>query len=191
MPQDMEPLIKLALERRPELADLRAKLEAAQALLEAAQGDYWPSLNAEGRYVWADTELPLDSAWQAGVMLKWDLFSGFLTRGQVSQARAELKRIQAQIKERELKVRQDVSQAFLYLHQASESIDSAALGLKQAKENLDLAQGRYRTGVGDALEFSDAQVLFTQAKSVLVQANYSYLQALAELERAVGGGPLP
>lgn len=190
MPDDLDRLNKLALKRRPEIANLKAKLMAAQASLDSAQGGYWPSLNAEGGYSWADTDFPMDSAWQAGVTLQWDLFTGLRTKGQVDEARANLMKLKAQIRDQELLVSQEVSQNFLDLHQASESIDTAALGLKQAEENLALAKGRYRTGVGNAIEFSDAEVLLTQAKSVLVQASYSYLQALAALERAVGGGPL-
>lgn len=190
MPDDLERLTKMALERRPELADFKAQLLAAQADLESAQGGYWPSLNARGGYDWADTDFPLESAWQAGVWLQWDIFTGFLTKGQVDEARANIMKLKALLKDQELLVSQDVSQNYLNLHEASESIDTAALGLKQAEENLALAKGRYRTGVGNAIEFSDAEVSLTEARSTLVQANYSYLQALAELERAVGGGPL-
>lgn len=190
MPNDLDSLTTLALERRPEIANLKAQLMAAQANLDSAQGGYWPSLNAQGDYTWADTDFPLDSAWQAGLVLQWDIFTGLRTKGQVDEARAGIMKLKAQIKDQELGVSQEVSQSFLNLHEASESIDTAALGLKQAKENLALAKGRYRTGVGNAIEFSDAEVLFTQAKSTLVQANYSYLQSLAELERAVGGGPI-
>jgi outer membrane protein len=190
MPDDLDRLNKLAQKRRPEIANLKAQLMAAQAGLDSAQGGYWPSLNAEGGYTWTDTDFPLDSAWQAGLVLQWDLFTGLRTKGQVDEARAAIMKLKAQIKKQELSVSQEVSQYYLNLHQASESIDTAALGLKQAKENLALAKGRYRTGVGNAIEFSDAEVLLTQARSVLVQANYSYLQALAELERAIGGGPL-
>lgn len=190
MPDDLGRLTKLAVENRPEIANLKAQLMAAQASLDSAQGGYWPSLNAEGGYGWTDTEFPLESAWQAGLVLQWDLFTGLRTKGQVDEARAGIMKLKAQIKDQELSVSQEVSQYYLDLHQASESIDTAALGLKQAEENLALAKGRYRTGVGNAIEFSDAEVLLTQAKSVLVQANYSYLQSLAELVRAVGGGPI-
>ena len=190
MPEDLKHLTKLALERRPEIADLKAQLMAAEADLKSAEGGYWPSLNARGGYDWADTTFPLESAWQAGVWLQWDLFTGLRTKGEVDQARAGINKLKARIRGQELSVSQEVSQNFLNLHEASESIDTAALGLKQAEENLALAKGRYRTGVGNAIEFSDAEVLVTQARSTLVQANYSYLQALAELERAVGGGPI-
>jgi outer membrane protein len=190
MPEGLKRLTKLALGKRPEIANLKAQLMAAQANLQTAQGGYWPTLNAEGAYGWADTDFPLDSAWQAGLMLQWDLFTGLRTKGQVDEARANILKLKAQIKDQELLVSQDVSKYYLNLHEASESIDTAAVGLKQAEENLALARGRYRTGVGNAIEFSDAEVLYTKAKSTLVQANYSYLQALAELERAVGGGPL-
>ncbi len=58
--------------------------------------------------------------------------------------------------------------------------------MKQAQENMELADGRYRNGVGSALEYSDAELVLTQARSNLVQASYQYHQQMAELDHAVG-----
>ena len=51
---------------------------------------------------------------------------------------------------------------------------------------MELAQGRYGTGVGDAIEFADAELTLTVSKNDLVDASYGYLQNLARLEHAVG-----
>jgi len=58
-----------------------------------------------------------------------------------------------------------------------------------AAENLRLAEGRYKAGIGDLLEFNDAQLLFTQNQSDLVVTYYTYLTALARIERAAGLTP--
>jgi outer membrane protein TolC len=58
--------------------------------------------------------------------------------------------------------------------------------VKQAQENMDLADGRYRNGVGNAIEYSDAELALTQAKSNLVLTAYQYHQQVAELDHAVG-----
>jgi outer membrane protein TolC len=51
---------------------------------------------------------------------------------------------------------------------------------------MDLADGRYRNGVGNAIEYSDAELALTQAKSNLVLTAYQYHQQVAELDHAVG-----
>jgi outer membrane protein len=61
------------------------------------------------------------------------------------------------------------------------------VALRQAKENLAMAEGRYNAGVSDAIEFSDAQVLYTESRSALVQSIYTQYKAFAQLAYAVGG----
>ena len=191
--EDLDRLISEALLLRPELEQLAALAKAAQAQLQSARGGYFPSLSAGGSYGWESTEFPLNSAWMVGVNMNWELFPGLKTYGEVGEAKANRTKLQAQMRQVELQVIQDVSQAFLQSNQAVESIKTAGMALEQAQENMELAQGRYRTGVGDAIEFSDAELSLTQAKSDLVQATYDYLEARADLDHAVGrqdGTPL-
>ena len=86
-----------------------------------------------------------------------------------------------------LSVIEEVTRAYLAVHEAEEAIYTAETALRQARENLDMAEGRYRAGVSDSIELSDAQVLYTESKSSLVQAVYEHHKALAGLEFAVGG----
>jgi outer membrane protein TolC len=50
-----------------------------------------------------------------------------------------------------------------------------------------MAEGRYKTGVSDSTELTDAQVLYTESRSSLVQAIHEHHKALAGLEFAAGG----
>ena len=186
LPGKLEPLLVEALERRPETASLKASVAAARGYLESAQGGYWPSLDASGAYTYSNSDFPLDNAWEAGVSLSWALFSGFLTQGQVNEARAQVRQRQARLKELELAIGEEVEQAWLVLRETKERIEVAQTALDAAMENFRLAQGRYENGVGTAIEFTDAQVARFQAASDLVRARYDYLQAFAALERAMG-----
>ena len=185
---NLDFLIQEAQMMRPELVRLSALSKAAQAQLQSARGGYFPSLNAEGSYGWESTEFPLDSAWMVGVNLEWELFPGLQTYGEVREAKANRYKLLAQVRQIELQVIQDVSQAFLQSNQALETIKTAEIALEQARENMELAEGRYRNGVGDAIEFSDAELSLTQARNDLVQATYDYLEARADLDHAVGRG---
>ena len=79
-----------------------------------------------------------------------------------------------------LEVRQDT----LNLQQAAESIRVAEKGVQQARENLELAEGRYNTGVGNIIELTDAQASRTTAEANYVQALYAYKTTVAALEKA-------
>jgi len=186
LPAKLEPLVAEALKQRPEAASLQAAIKASQGRLESARGGYWPSLDAQGGYAFADSDFPLDKAWTAGVSLNWSLFSGFFTKGQVSEYLAQMRQRQAQFRDLELSIAQEVEQTWLVLKESAERIGVAETARENAEENFRLAQGRYESGVGNAIEFTDAQVSQFQARSVVVQTRYEYLQAYAALERAIG-----
>ena len=57
---------------------------------------------------------------------------------------------------------------------------------KQASENLELAEGRYETGVGNVIELTDAQTQRASAEADRVRALYDYQVAVAALEQAIG-----
>lgn len=60
--------------------------------------------------------------------------------------------------------------------------------LKNARESLDLAEGRYEAGVGLSLEVTDAQVAAAKSETDYVQALYDYQLAAARLAKAMGKG---
>jgi outer membrane protein TolC len=60
--------------------------------------------------------------------------------------------------------------------------------LQKARENLDLASGRYEAGVGPYLEITDAQLSAINAETDRIQALYDYYLAVARLLKATGRG---
>jgi outer membrane protein len=190
-PPELKTLIDLALKQRSELTALKAQTMSAEADLIYAKRSAYPSLNAKGSYNYSGADSPLDHEldhrWQVGISLNWLLFTGYRQTGQVSESEANVKRLNALYENQILSVIEEVTQAYLTVHEAEEAIKTADTALRQAKENLDMAEGRYKTGVSDSIELSDAQVLYTEFRSSLVQAVYDHHKALAGLEFAVGG----
>jgi outer membrane protein TolC len=74
----------------------------------------------------------------------------------------------------------------LELERARQSIGVAERAQRQARENLELAEGRYRTGAGNVIELADAQAQRASGEAEYVRSLYAYRIAVAELERAVG-----
>jgi outer membrane protein len=190
-PTQLEPLLEEALKARSEVLQLEAQIQAAEAHLHSSQGKYWPRLTGVANYGWENSEFPLSETWQFGAQMSWSIFNGFQTQGEVAETKARINQTRAQLDQTRLQVIQQVSQAYLGLDAAEQSIATSEVTVRQAQENMDLAEGRYRTGVGDAIEYTDAQVSLTSAKNTLVQATYIYLQALVDLDRAMGRGPRP
>jgi outer membrane protein len=57
-----------------------------------------------------------------------------------------------------------------------------------AKVRLQLAEGRYQTGIGNIIELSDAQVGLTAASTQIVSADFQLATARAQLIQALGRG---
>ena len=190
MPDSLDTLLQTAEVNRPGLKEFQFLIQAAESSITQARGDYWPTIDAVGDYNTFETDLPsLSDQWQITARLNWEFFSGFETEGKVAEATAQLREVQAGLRDFELEVTRDVTDSYLRADENREGVDIADQTVELAEENLRLAEGRYKAGIGDLLEFNDAQLLYTQNQSNLVITYYNYLTALARIDRAVGVTP--
>ena len=185
-PIDLESALKRGYEYRPDLASARYKREAALRSVDLARSGYYPELSGSAGYGWTGQDFPLNDRWTVGASVNVPIFSGFLTRSQVSEAKANLMSAQANEESVRQSIRSDIEQSYTNLIQAREGIDLADLAVKQAKENRELAQGRYAAGVGNAIEVTDALVSEISARTSYDNALYAYRLAIAQLERSMG-----
>jgi outer membrane protein len=199
LPQ-LEAAQTTALKNRPEMLKAQADIQAAQSHLKTEQSSYLPTLSANGAYNWVHgttqmgtfNGIPLQGdiqdSWNAGVMLSMPLFEGGLTKGRVSEARANELSLEAQRDALRQSILLEVNQAYADMESAAARIAVMESSLKSARESLDLAEGRYRAGVGPSLEVTDAQVAAAKAETDHVQALYDYQLAAARLAKAMGKG---
>jgi outer membrane protein TolC len=185
-PIDLATALSRGYEARPDLVSATAKREAAERSIDLARTGYYPVLSGNAGYGWTGQDFPLDKQWTVGAALNFPLFSGFLTRSQVEEARANL--IVAKANEDNIRqgIRFEVEQAYYTLKNAREGIVLAEVSVEQAKENRELAQGRYEAGVGNSIEAADAVVLEINSKTANANALYYYRLSIANLERAMG-----
>ncbi|MBI3015135.1 MAG: TolC family protein [Candidatus Tectomicrobia bacterium] len=180
-----------AEQNRPELKSLKAKRQSAEDSLKLSRTNFFPTLTGNAGYGVSGKEFPLNRTWNFGAVLSFDLFSGFETREQVAEARANVENVKSQEENLRLGIRREVQQAFLNLQEAQERVRVGELVVRQAQENLELARGRYQAGVGTLLEETDARVSLTNAQTTYVQALYDFRTAQASLEKAAGVAPAP
>ena len=174
----------LAYANRPELKSLAALERADIERIKAIEKDYLPKLTLNSNVTWSGSRYPLQETWNFGGLVNLSIFNGGLTTAQVGEAKANLDNLRATEDATRQNVTLEVRQALLNLRQAAESIVVADKGLQQARENLTLAEGRYKTGVGNIIELTDAQVSLATAEASRVQALVGYRTALATLERS-------
>ena len=190
IPASLNELLQKAADQRPDLTRAERKIDSAESILTVAESGYWPEIGAMGSYNTYDTELSnLNDQWQVGIGIDWELFSGFRTTGEVTEAKSNLRSTRAQLRDIQLNAIQEVTDSFHRAEEKRESVFLAEKITKLAKENLDLADERYKTGLGDMIEFNDAQIRYTDSQSNLVTTFFDYNTALANLENATGFFP--
>ncbi|MDD5712200.1 MAG: TolC family protein, partial [Smithellaceae bacterium] len=187
-PQEMsfEEILGDAYQRRPDLLSLRKKTEAQERTVDLSKKGYYPTLSGSAAYGFGGQDFPLQNGWNVGAAVNVPIFSGFSTRYQIDQAKANLTIQKANEEALRQSIYMDVKQAYLNLQAAREKIGAADLAVKQATENYDLANGRYNAGVGSPIELTDALVSLNNAKTAYVGALYDYKIAQANLEKAMG-----
>jgi len=181
-----EGALSTAFTNRPDLKSIIAKRKAAEESIALARANYYPTISGNAAYNVFGTDFPLSSGWSIGAAVSFPIFSGFLTKHQVDEAKANLNVIKANEESQRLSIFLDVQQAYLNLKEAGERVPTAELTVTQAKENLDIANGRYSAGVGSPIEVTDAQVAYTNAETAYSQALADYKVAKAALEKAMG-----
>ncbi len=175
-----------AFNNRPDIQAIVTRRRAAEENINLANRNYYPTLTGTAAYNWGGAKFPLGEGWTVGALVNLPIFSGFLTKSQVSEAKANLNVVRANEDLLRQNVLLDVQQAYLNLKEAENRIPTAELAVKQATENLDIANGRYAAGVGNPLEVTDAQVGYSNAKITYTQALSDYKVAQAALEKAMG-----
>lgn len=176
----------LAQNARPDLRSAWARFHANQALVSAAWRQHLPTLSLSGNYIWSAFDFPLYSRWNAGVTLSLPLFQGFAVEAQVQQARAGVDLTRANIEVLNESVRLEVEQSYLEMKEAEERITATAKLVELSQQNLKLAEARYNSGVGSAIEITDAQLTLSSARITHIEAQYDYNRALVRLRRATG-----
>jgi len=177
--------------RRPDIARAEARLQAADADLEAARAAMLPrltltaELGAQGRQLQRVLDNPL-YALAAGLAAPiFDAGRLAASRDLVAAQRAELL----------LAYRQSIVQAFSDVQTALNAVsgvEQQALAqeeeLRQARKALALAEARYRAGAETQLVLLDTQRSLYQAQDLAVQLQQERLRASVALYKALGGG---
>jgi outer membrane protein len=123
---------------------------------------------------------------QANLTVSLPIFTGFGRSLRLSQARAQEQDADEAARALRLQVRTDVQARYLGIQTSYQAISVQSANRESARDQLRLAQDRYRLGAGTSLEVSDAQNAVQRAEGDYVNAVYDYHKAVAALEAAVG-----
>ena len=185
---DLEPLIQLAMEKRPELHQFQFSEGAAKKQVDVAKTRNRPALSFFTTYQFNHNERleEMDRIWNLGFALNVPIFDGLATRAAVKQAESGLKQTQLGKQQMTDAIELEVRSAYLNLLEAKTLINVQRETVEQAQESVRIANLRYENGMITSVELTDAQLALSQAEVNRLQSLHDYAVGLARLEKAVG-----
>ncbi|MBQ3311400.1 TolC family protein [bacterium] len=183
---DTDEAIKLAFEVRPELISAQKEMEAAKMNLRAEKRNFTPNISIYGSYANnLGSEYNVNTA-QVGVGLNYNGLNILKIKKKVDEARSTYNMTKAQYQEIKDTVYFNVKKCYTELQTAAEAIVMAKLALDQAKEQYRQVTGRYKAGVGDAIELKDGENTYLNARLDFYNAILNYNVTAANLEQEIG-----
>ncbi|MBQ8843907.1 MAG: TolC family protein [Elusimicrobiaceae bacterium] len=182
-----EQALSRAYENRPDVQSSKLGLQISEINLTQAKAAYWPTFSLGASFSKSGDEFRFDNdntRLFAGVEIP--IFNALRTYNGVKQAQISLDSAKNSNRSLLNGVYLEVQRAFINLTEAAESIPLAQATVEKARENRELARGRYNEGIGDMLTFKDAEISYTDAELNLLTARFDYAVALAELKQAMG-----
>ncbi len=194
--QDVRRLIDEALNRRPDIAALRATLAAKKAAIRVTGSALWPSLYVNGNVsrnyydTVTDREFQQnqqnDWSYGAGATLQWTLFDGLQTLSAKRAAAAQADAVKAQLVQAELAASGDVWMFYADYETALEKHNFSLAYLKSTSASYDLALDSFRSGLSSMLDVISAESELAQARMQNITARQDAFTALANLAHATG-----
>ncbi len=181
-----EGALNRAYANRPDLKSVVFRENSAREAISFVKTGYYPVVSGTASYGYTGDRMPLDSYWTAGVAVSFPIFSGFLTKNQLIHSRENLNVLESNELSLKQSIYLEVQTDYLNLNEAEQRVGAAKLVADQAKENLDVANGMYKYGVGSALDVIDALTTYSSAETSYVTALYDYKTAQAQIEKAMG-----
>jgi len=182
-----EEAVKIARDRRPELAAGRTRVETMKAKRELARSGYYPSVSALATYDHAkETVSVLRENWEVMGVMRWTFWEWGKTAHDVERAQTQVRQSEINFHALEDRIVLEVRQEYLGAVDAREKIAVARTAVEQAKENYRITEERFKAGVTTNTEVLDAESLLISAEANLTNAIYDFQSAKARLDRALG-----
>ncbi|HSN90115.1 MAG TPA: TolC family protein, partial [Anaeromyxobacteraceae bacterium] len=188
----VDALLAEAAARNPDLARARAVADAAEAGATAAARAGLPTLSGQagvGRTWYVAPREDDADAWWGGLVLRVPLFQRLRSRHDALAARERAAAARARAEATAQGVAVGVWTSHQAVRTASLRVETSADLLASATASAEVAQARYKEGVGSILDLLNAQSALATARAEEVLARADFFVSLARLARAAGRLP--
>ncbi len=193
--ENLKESIDEALSARKDMKSSEYRIKAWKNALSAAKSQYWPIITGfagvSPYIIQKDPVQKINSdqyrvGYNMGVNFEFPLFQGLSVRADIAEAQGGIRIANSQYNILRQKIIQDVQDKYFSVKYAEEKYKATEKIIIQSEKNLKLAEGRFDTGIGSAIEITDANVSLTNSRIDRLSALYEYKMALIRFEKAVG-----
>ena len=166
-----------------------ASLQAAAGAIGAkgARAGWLPTLDASARYGSLPQDLAATApALDAALVLRWQFFSGFETRGKIAEARARADRLEFELKQKLLTAMTEAEVSYLKLGSLQERVHVEEGNEEKAKEYYAAVLEEYRRGLKNGYDLKSAEAYLLEARLRAADFTYEFIDTKNRLERDVG-----
>ncbi len=182
-----DEFIEIALNNRPEIVQYKAEVLSKKAALQHSRLDPLPKIKGD-----------LDLQYQAfngfrnsfnlAALFKVEMpiFEGFYFRNKIRQAKADLKIAEANFKQQQNMVLQEVTLYYQNYKNAVDKIEYTQDYLDAAAEEFQVTLANYKAGTGDILDVSQAWTSLSDARTKFTRSVKELFTSLTNLAYATG-----
>jgi NodT family efflux transporter outer membrane factor (OMF) lipoprotein len=181
------------LMRRPDVAEAEQQLISANADITVARAALFPDiqLTATGGYSsnMLDSLInPFHEVYAVSAGLTQPIFHGGALRGQVAYSKARYIELLTTYHKTVLTAFSNVEGALVATRQTAEQEERQREAVVKARRAYEFAQMQMKAGTVNILTVLNTENALFSAQDVLVQVQFSHLQAMVDLFTALGGG---
>lgn len=183
----VEDLLDTALQQRADLLAARANLKSMEKSLTAAYRQYMPTISYNltfGQTVFDGITDKLD--YSSAITLNVPIFSGFSQQNGVRIAQANKEQAEAQLRQAEMQVYQDISTAQSNVRVSFETLKYSDAYLQAAAKQYQVSINQYRAGTTTILDVVSAQSSLADARAKKASAVQQWYTSVATLAYATG-----
>ncbi len=184
----VEALMAQAVAERPDLAASRAAIEQARSRVQVVRAQGLPSvgIGASTGPVFTNGLNRSSFQYSAGLSLRVPLFTGFRNTYDLRAAQLETQLATENARALEQQIGLQVWTSYYALQTAMKRLATSRDLLRDARESVDVALGRYKAGIGNILDLLTAEAALENARAEEVQARADWFLSVAQLEHDTG-----
>lgn len=183
----LEEFKQKALAQNPNLKQLEAKKQLAQANYRSHAANYSPTLSLFAYDTVAKRNMSYQiPSWSVGATVNMVLFDGLSRYNELKAADCVRKQVKYETINAKNNVESLVTKKYEELMKYKEQYESTAKSIESAQEALRTSTLAFNEGMNTSLAVTDAQTAFSGAKVKRLNAIYNYDMALTELLKTNG-----